>query len=331
MIHSVPPAAFTIFMGALLVIGAGAPIGTTIYGGIAIGHIKRSGGKIVGLPLAVADVLFFPLLLLGGIVAFPCVLVSGAFAPHPNAAALAMSVAFGVLGASVACFGVGRAVWRTIAGVTPPTPAVASTTSAEPRLSRLALWGAIWAGLGLLAAIFLLIAVSVTSSEHVTVTMPENGAAIFPEAPRADTPGWVWLLIVPIGVVAASAPIGATIFGAVAMAQIKRSRGQLYGLPLAAGAAIFFPCLILGSIGFALTHLACIAVWTQTKMAYVVDGQSGLVNHIAPNPALRPDMTFLVLDAIVALVVGFFTGPAMWHAIAGVKKEVDATTSPEQP
>ena len=118
VIHSVPPVAFTIFMGALLVIGAGAPIGTTIYGAIAIGHIKRSGGKIIGLPLAVADAVFFPLLLLGSIVAFPCALASAALFPHPNAAAFAISVAFGMLGASIACFGAGRAAWRMIASGT---------------------------------------------------------------------------------------------------------------------------------------------------------------------------------------------------------------------
>ena len=116
VIHSEPPLVFTIFMGALLAIGAGAPIGTTIYGAIAIGHIKRSGGKIIGLPLGVADAIFFPLLLLGGIIAFPSALVFGALAPHPNAATLASSAALGTIVASIVCFFVGRAVWRAIAG-----------------------------------------------------------------------------------------------------------------------------------------------------------------------------------------------------------------------
>jgi predicted Ser/Thr protein kinase len=59
-----PTLGFTILIGALLAIGAGAPIGTTIFGVIAIGHIRRSGGKITGLPLAVADALLVPLALL---------------------------------------------------------------------------------------------------------------------------------------------------------------------------------------------------------------------------------------------------------------------------
>ncbi len=64
IIHEAPPAAFTIFMGVLLVIGAGAPIGTTVLGAISISNIKKSAGKLLGLPLAFADAVFFPLLLL---------------------------------------------------------------------------------------------------------------------------------------------------------------------------------------------------------------------------------------------------------------------------
>lgn len=68
VIHSEPPLAFSIFMGTLLAIGAGAPIGTTILGAVSIGHIKRSEGRIIGLPLAVFDACFFPALFIGGMI-----------------------------------------------------------------------------------------------------------------------------------------------------------------------------------------------------------------------------------------------------------------------
>ena len=51
VIHSEPPLVFSIFMGTLLAIGAGAPIGTTIYGAIAIGHIERPGDVTVYLSI----------------------------------------------------------------------------------------------------------------------------------------------------------------------------------------------------------------------------------------------------------------------------------------
>lgn len=136
MIHSEPPLVFSIFMGALLAIGSGAPIGTTIAGGIAIGHIKRSGGKIIGLPLAVADVLFFPLLVLSGIITALVAQVGYSMAPHPNAAAVTSAGAFGVLVALVVCFFVSRAVWRAIVRhdkpVDQPSPASPGEKSGEP-------------------------------------------------------------------------------------------------------------------------------------------------------------------------------------------------------
>jgi len=46
----------------------GAPFGTTILGLVAIGKIRRSAGKLYGLPLAVFDALLFPLLLLDGLI-----------------------------------------------------------------------------------------------------------------------------------------------------------------------------------------------------------------------------------------------------------------------
>ena len=50
----------------VLPLGLGAPFGTTILGWIAVGDIRRAHGRISGLPLAVFDGLFFPLLALDG-------------------------------------------------------------------------------------------------------------------------------------------------------------------------------------------------------------------------------------------------------------------------
>ena len=150
IIYEAPPLLFTIFMGELLAIGAGAPIGTTIYGAIAIGHIKRSGGRIIGLPLAVADVLFFPLLVLGGLIAALVARVGFSMAPNPNAVDVTSAGAIGVLVALVVCFFVARAAWRAVAGnhrlddqlrgppVATPTEAISSIG-----IGRISLWAAI--------------------------------------------------------------------------------------------------------------------------------------------------------------------------------------------
>ena len=112
VIYERPPLAFTVFMGALLVIGSGAYIGTTVLGAMAVGQIRRSGGKIIGLPLAVADVLFFPLLLLGALVTVLATGVFQSFAPPGVSATILPGIAV----ALVVCFFVARAAWRSIAG-----------------------------------------------------------------------------------------------------------------------------------------------------------------------------------------------------------------------
>lgn len=53
---------------ALLPFGATAPFGTTILGVVSLSQIRESRGKLIGLPLALADVLLFPLLLLDSLV-----------------------------------------------------------------------------------------------------------------------------------------------------------------------------------------------------------------------------------------------------------------------
>ena len=49
-------------------LGIMAPFGTTILGWVAVNRIKHSSGKLTGLGLAVADGLFFPLLILDNII-----------------------------------------------------------------------------------------------------------------------------------------------------------------------------------------------------------------------------------------------------------------------
>jgi hypothetical protein len=52
----------------LALLGLTAPFGTTILGWVAVTQIRRSAGKLYGLGLAVFDGLFFPLLLLDGLI-----------------------------------------------------------------------------------------------------------------------------------------------------------------------------------------------------------------------------------------------------------------------
>ncbi len=61
-----------VLMFTLLPAGATAPFGTTILGAVSIGEIRHSGGRLIGLPLALADALLFPLLVLDALICFAC-------------------------------------------------------------------------------------------------------------------------------------------------------------------------------------------------------------------------------------------------------------------
>ena len=325
IIYEAPPLAFTIFMGALLAIGAGAPIGTPIYGAIAIGHIKRSGGRIVGLSLAVVDVLFFPLLLLGsaafgfthllqiafwtkthtGYVYKADVLVD-IIAPNPANRPDMIFLILDLLVAQVVCFFAGLAAWRKIAGhrasmTSPLRDAKSSVASSEPRLSRCALAGAIWAGLGLTALI--LTAFLFYPSDDVASGVrptPSNVVRML---------GFVMQLLAVA--LAASSVVGTTICGAVAIGHIKHSGGKLYGMRLAATDTLLFPLLVLGGITFTLTHLTLITVWTNWPGSITT-----VQSPDSPPPHAYPGESFMIFDAIAALVVCFFVGRAVWRAIA---------------
>jgi hypothetical protein len=61
----------------MLPLGLAAPFGTTILGLIAISDIRHSDGRLYGLPLAVADALLFPLLVLDVLLVWIGVLLIG--------------------------------------------------------------------------------------------------------------------------------------------------------------------------------------------------------------------------------------------------------------
>jgi hypothetical protein len=274
------------FFGALT---ASAVIGTTIVGAIAVGQIKRSGGKLYGLRLAVADLLCFPLLVLSVIVASCSGLWSG----------WGKLTGYGSIPAIVVCFFVARAAWRAIAG-RPPAPANeikpgAENDAGEPRLSRCALWGAIWVAVGPFCA-------AVIYFLYYTYRMG---------------PGMTLVCIV-LGLLAISSIIGGTITSYVAVSRIRKSNGQLTGLPFAAFGVSFYPLLLLGAAAFGLTHLIQIALWTKVHTGYNTDELGHLVNPHAPPPNSYPGMTFMILDSIVALTLIIVVALFAWRKIAGV-------------
>jgi hypothetical protein len=113
--ESAPPARGPAWWQWLLILtvlplGLTAPFGTTILGLAAISSIRHSRGQLSGLPLAIADALFFPLLILHIIVGGAVIYLISAIFGRGLDAGLAVSL-FLIL-SIILDFFIARAVWR---------------------------------------------------------------------------------------------------------------------------------------------------------------------------------------------------------------------------
>jgi hypothetical protein len=227
------------------------PLAMPILGAMATWQIKRSNGQLRGLRLAALEAILVPLFLfaalVGNAVFWPIsCLVTMLISPHQfsflntmdNPAIVIPMALFAICAALIAAFFTGRAVWRKIVGQ-PAAPARAQ--SDKPRLSRVALFGAMAPPLVL---------IFVAGLALIGVTFPA-GRGIAPADhpyPRSAFFAAIPMLIGPLVTMVAM-----TIFGIIAIRQIKQSGGKLYGLRLAAVDALLPPMiLLLALIGFLL-------------------------------------------------------------------------------
>ena len=108
--------------------------------------------------------------------------------------------------------------------------ASSAVTNQEPRFSRTAIVGACWAPFFFITALL-----------YFTGRAMPTG--------QSHGPSWgqilMTLTILPLGF---TAPFGTTILGWIAVAQIRRSAGKLYGLGLAVFDGLFFPLLMLDAL-----------------------------------------------------------------------------------
>jgi hypothetical protein len=158
----------------------------------------------------------------------------------------------------------------------------AGTPAIEPRLSRLALWGAIGPPLFVVSTICI-VAIELT---HTEKSHNEEVLAIG---------------VVCFGVAAA---IAVTVLGAVAIRRIKRSGGKVYGLRLAAVEAILVPLVVL----FFFVGEATFWLVFGLLMLFSPHVWGG-----EPNLWLIVPMVFGSFAA--ALMATFLVGRALWRAI----------------
>jgi Protein kinase domain len=185
-----------------------------------------------------------------------------------------------------------QSVAAAAATSTPPAAApfpaialVAADAAVQPRLSRMALIGAIWAGFGLLAVVSAVL--FTTLDESLAAGRPMQGRGL-----RWTPITYIMFWLIFVG---AGAPIGTTILGAISMNKIKKPGGKLYGLPLAFADTIFFPMLLLHG---AMAVLLGLLIVTIMKLARV-------------NASLG--MAEMGLVAMLPLIADFFIVRALWR------------------
>ena len=135
-----PPTWERILVMTIFALGITAPLGTTILGWLAVGDVRRSGGKIHGMGLAVFDGLLFPLLALDGLIGFMCYLGANIILAHfeqfVNNRGLFLYdrrmdfLLPAILISLVVDWMIARAVWRSL------HPAVASPASVAWRVAK---------------------------------------------------------------------------------------------------------------------------------------------------------------------------------------------------
>ena len=125
-----------------------------------------------------------------------------------------------------------------------------------------------------------------------------------------------------------TAPFGMTVLGWIAVTQIRRSAGKIYGLGLAVFDGLLFPLLLLDGV----------FVWVSRKLVRIfVEFNSNFSN--LTNPQVHPPLitrlanllsqhSELIAFAIVALLVtaDFFIIRAVWRAV--IKSVSNGNTSP---
>jgi hypothetical protein len=180
-------------------------------------------------------------------------------------------------------------------------PAADDALLAGARISRSAVVGAAWAPWSL--ALIPLVLVTYFVSAQASPASGASSAAV-----RADGPNYVLIAAgVVCGLLSLTAPFGTTILGLVAISQIRRSRGKLYGLALAVADALLFPLLLLDALIVTLVA----AVVMTILFALYPDGPKG------KGALSLPELLTLITALPLAAWADFLIVRAVWRSLTG--------------
>ena len=277
------------FFFLLILPGFIAPFAATLFGWISVSQIRRSAGKLHGLWLAVFDGLIFLSLLPGVILGLLGMLLyqalhavaPGSIAPYDQAIRTLGQLLILVVWLVVDYFIV-RRVWRAVnqgsSGTVAPPAGVARPGGMVPgHFSRTAIVSAAWMPFAVAAAAFML-------SVRVPFERLNLGAAL---AIFASLSGF----------------FGSTVLGWVAVSQIRRSAGRIYGMWLAVFDGLCFPLAALA----AAFHL----------LGTLLYGALGWITHGSLAPYEHPIRIIAgVLGGLIWLTVAYLLFRRVWRTVS---------------
>ncbi len=185
-------------------------------------------------------------------------------------------------------------------GASDMTKTLPSETNAPSRFSRAAIVGSAWAPLFFIGSVATFTVVSfVPAGEY-------HGPA-----------WWQYLLmftLLPLGI---AAPFGTTILGWIAVSQIRRSAGKLYGLWLAVFDGLLFPLLALDGLMTWLmlaTSRACVDFYANPSVQSRPEVNPAVATKIA-NLLAGHQKVSMVAAILIVLIADLFIIRRVWFAV----------------
>ncbi len=190
--------------------------------------------------------------------------------------------------------------WAKARGITPEQFRQKSATRPGSRFSRVAIAGAFWIPLVVLAAITWVSMMSESPRRHSVpwyVFDPGGGLRWYANI--------AVFIILPLGL---TAPFGTTILGWIAVSQIRRSAGKLYGLGLAVFDGLFFPLLALAVAIAGLWYwiIALVQRWVHSTFFDTWDNRS--FDRLMVS-------LWVLLTVLLLALAAFFIVRAVWRAV----------------
>ncbi|MCX7044360.1 MAG: protein kinase [Candidatus Sumerlaeota bacterium] len=167
----------------------------------------------------------------------------------------------------------------------------------EQCFSRLAIAGAIWGGIGLLA-----VGLGIVFKSTLDIILKSTGSS-----------NETMLFLLSL-----TAPFGMTILGWVAVAQIRRSARRLCGLGLAVFDGMLFPLLALdGLIGYCGINLArlCVSLFANPALQNRPEVNPVFITKVA-NHLAEHNMLPILAAILIALAVDYFIIRGVWRVVS---------------